>query len=264
MRRLFHLAPWRLPRILSLTALLYFPVACLAADARLALRICTFDQPYPPLMMPDGSGQAQELLRRGANNLPLAISQVILPRPECLSRVRSGEADATMAAFVPERLEYCAYPMQGLHVDEGGALGVLRFMVFRRRDSDLGWDGHRFSNLGRQPVGVQTGFLHGALLRQMGVVLDEGSSSTETNLAKLAQSRVAAVIGMDGEGDAVITQKYRDQIETLPDPFHLTPVYLAVNRQYYLAHKGAIDAYWSALRQVRQSSDYQHYLARAR
>lgn len=249
---------------LPIMLLLSFPVLCHAADARLALRICTFDQPFAPLTMPDGSGQVQELLRRAARGLPLALGNVMASRPECLSRVRSGEVDATLAAFVPERLECCAYPMQGLHVDDGAALGVLRFMVFRRRDSGLGWDGHRFSNLGLQPVGVQTGFLHNALLRQMGVVLDESSSSTEQNLAKLAQNRVAAVIGMDGEGDTAIAQKYRDQIEMLPDPFNLTPVYLLFNRPFYLAHQKAVDAYWSALRQVRQSADYQQYLARGR
>jgi hypothetical protein len=239
--------------------LLCLPLSVCAAEV-LPLRVCTFDRPFPPLTMPDGSGQAQELLRRAARHLPLAVNNVMASRPVCLAQLRSGEVDAMLAAFLPERLEYVAYPMQGEQPDEGAALAVARFMVFRRVDSKVDWDGRRFINLGQQPVGVQPGCVHMPLLRQMGVVLEESSRSTADNLGKLAQNRVAAVIGQDGEGSNAIGQQYRGQVEMLPQPFHQTPMYLAVNRQFYLRHPAQIDAYWAAIRQQRATPEYQQYL----
>lgn len=249
-------------RLLLLLLLLLCAVAGNAAA--LTIRLCTFDSPYAPLLMPDGSGQVQELLRRGARSAPVMLHQVTESRARCLSLLQRGEVDATLGAFLPDRLEYAVYPMVGGQPDESQALGVLRFMVYRRRGSALAWDGHLFGNLGRQPVGIQLTSIHGPLLRQMGVVTDDSGRSVDDNLGKLAQNRVAATIGLEGEAQRVIEQKYRDEIEALPQPFQLTPLYLLVNRAYYQSHKPQIDEYWLTLRQQRLSPDYQQYLARSR
>ncbi|MBA5690417.1 substrate-binding periplasmic protein [Rugamonas apoptosis] len=232
--------------------------------AALPLRLCLFDRPLPPLSMPDGSGQVQELLRRAARTAPISIHAVPASRARCLAQLQSGEVDAMLGAFLPERLAYAAYPMTGDRVDESQAVAQARFMVYRRHGSMVSWDGHQFSNLGRQPVGIQPAFLHADLLRQLGVVTDEDSRSTADNLDKLAQHRVAAVVALEGEGGPLVASRYPGEIEALPQPFHVTPMYLVVHRAYYHQHQELIDAYWLSLRLYRLSVDYQQYLQRPR
>lgn len=260
MHRPFPRPPPLLPLLLPLLPLL---LALAGPAAALPLRLCIFDRPLPPITMPDGSGQVQELLRRTARSAPIAIHTVPASRASCLAQLQSGEVDAMLGAFLPERLAYAAYPMAGEQADESQAVAQARFMVYRRRGSAVGWDGHQFSNLGRQPVGIQPAFLHAGLLRQLGVVTDEASGSTADNLDKLARHQVAAVVALEGEGGAVIASRFAGEIEALPQPFHVTPMYLVVNRVYYSQHREVIDAYWLSLRQHRLSVDYQQYLQRS-
>jgi ABC-type nitrate/sulfonate/bicarbonate transport system substrate-binding protein len=88
-------------------------------------------------------------------------------------------------------------------------------------------------------------------LRQLNAVIDDSASSPEQVFAMLAQNRVAAVVTQQGEGEQLIARKYRGQIEMLPTPFHVTPIYLIVNKNFYQKHRAQIDAYWDAIRQVK-------------
>ncbi|NRR30727.1 hypothetical protein HSX11_11085 [Oxalobacteraceae bacterium] len=235
--------------------LLWLCAVCCNAQA-LTLRLCTFDRALYPYTMPDGSGLAQQLLRRTGKGLQIDVNNMIAPRARCLALLQSGEVDALVAAFLPERMEYGAYPMTGEQPDARTALAVVRFMVYRRRGSNIGWDGQHFSNLGQQPVGVPLGFIHEAMLRKLGAVIDGGGLGSEQNFDKLAQNRLAAVVALEEEGKPLIELKYREQIEALPFPLHQTPLYLLVNRMYYIANKQKIELYWSALRQRREAPDY--------
>jgi FixJ family two-component response regulator len=67
----------------------------------------------------------------------------------------------------------------------------------------------------------------------------------------LAQNRVAAVVTQQGEGEALIARKYKGEIDMLPKPFQVTPMYLLVNKAFYQKHQPQIDAYWDAIRQVK-------------
>lgn len=236
----------------------------LSAEARaLDIRLCTFDRPFPPHTMPDGSGQVQELLRRAAATAAIAIKNINAPRARCVAELRVGEVDALVAAFLPERQEFGVYPMAGKRPDPARALATARFNVYRRRGGTAYWDGKRLANLGAKPVGVQAGFVHGPMLRELGVAVDDGARSTEQNLGKLAYGRLSVAIALEHEAAPIIAQQYKGQIEPLPLPFHLTELYLLVNRKFYQEHKREIDDYWSAIAQQRRSASYQQYLLRA-
>lgn len=236
-------------RLLPLLLLGLLPAAVAAPP--LALKMCVFDHPFPPMTNPDGSGQAQELLRRASALQPVRIQNVVKPRYQCMQQLRSGEVDAMLAAFIEDRTEYGAYPMKDSQPDTSRAVGDLNFMVSRRHGGKVDWDGMQFVNLGRQPVGTQPGLLHVALLRQLNVVIDDSAGSPEQVFAMLAQNRVAAVVTQQGEGEALIARKYKGEIDMLPKPFQVTPMYLLVNKAFYQKHQPQIDAYWDAIRQVK-------------
>jgi hypothetical protein len=136
----------------------------------------------------------------------------------------------------------------------------MPFMVWRRRGGTVGWNGHQFTDLGRQPVGTQPGLLHGALLRELGTVIDDSGSGPEQLFERLAQNNVAAIVALRSEGEQLAAGKYRGEVEMLPKPFHVTPIYLAFNKEFYRRHQAAIEAYWDAVRLARLSPEYQAYL----
>lgn len=236
-------------RRIVLSLLLGLPM--LAPAAPLELKMCVFDHPFPPMTYPDGSGQAQEVLRRASRLQPVQIQPVVAPRFQCMEQVRTGQVDAMLAAFIEDRTSYAAFPMKESQPDVSRAVGELYFSVSRRRGGTLDWDGKQFINLGRQPVGTQPGLLHVSLLRQLNVVIDDSAGSPEQAFAMLAQNRVAAVVTQQGEGEQIIARKYKGEIEMLPTPLIVTPMYLIVNKQFYQKHQAQVDAYWDAVRQVR-------------
>ena len=236
-------------RRIVLSLLLGFPM--LAPAAPLELKLCVFDHPFPPMTYPDGSGQAQDVLRRAARLQPVQIQTVVAPRFQCMEQLRTGQVDAMLAAFIEERTSYSAFPMKDSQPDASRAVGEVNFSVSRRHGGTVNWDGKQFINLGRQPVGTQPGLLHVALLRQLNVVIDDSAGSPEQAFAMLAQNRVAAVVTQQGEGEAIIARKYKGEIEMLPTPLITTPLYLSVNRQFYQRHQAQVDSYWDAVRQVR-------------
>jgi len=233
-------------------------IACNASA--LTVRLCTFDRPFAPYTMPDGSGQTQELLRRAAKGGGIRIENTFAPRARCLAQLEHGETDALIAAYAPERVGYGVIPMQGAQPDDAYALAITRFMVYRRIGSAVQWNGKQFKGLGPQPVGVQASFIHGPLLRKLGVAVDDGAKSADQNLSKLAFDRLSAAIAQEAEAGFYINQAYKGRIEALPTPFHLTPLYLMVNRGFYKRNRAAIDAYWQAIRTTRQTPEYQAYL----
>lgn len=236
-------------RHIAVSLLLGFPL--LAQGAPLDMKLCVFDHPFPPLTYPDGSGQAQDVLRRASQLQPVRIQTVVAPRFECMERLRTGRVDAMLAAFIEDRTAYSAFPMKDSQPDASRAVGELNFSVSRRHGATVDWDGKRFINLGLQPVGTQPGLLHVSLLRQLNVVIDDSAGSPEQAFAMLAQKRVAAVVTQQGEGAAIIAGKYKGEIDMLPTPLIVTPMYLSVNRQFYQRHQARIDGYWDAVRQVR-------------
>jgi hypothetical protein len=246
---------------LSLLSALILGMPSPSPAAPLDLRVCVFDQPFSPMTFPDGCGQSLELLRRASAVQPVAIRQLVAPRSQCMSRLRSGEVDAMLAAFTPERTAYGAYPMKGGQPDPGRGVGHLNFSVSRRQGGAVDWDGRRFIGLGRQPVGAQPDLLHMPMLREMDVVIDDSGASLEQVFAKLAGKRVAAVVTERDDGADLIARKYRRQIEMLPAPFQMTPVYLIVNNAFYHKHQAQIEAYWQAIAQARLTPGFRQFIA---
>ena len=246
--------------LLSLSALILgAPLPARAAP--LDMTVCVFDEPFSPMTFPDGCGQSLELLRRASALQPVAIRQLVAPRSQCMNRLRSGEVDAMLAAFTPERTAYGAYPMKGAQPDPGRGVGELNFSVSRRQGGTVAWDGQRFIGLGRQPVGAQPDLLHMPMLREMNVVIDDSGSSVDQVFAKLAGRRVAAVVTERAEGRELIARKYRGQIEMLPTPFQKTPIYLMVNKAFYQKHQAQIEAYWQAIAHARHTPGFRQFIA---
>lgn len=225
----------------------------LIAAQVLVLRLCTLDHPFPPHTMPDGSGQAQRLLRLAAKEQGIVIENSVAPRLRCINMLKSGEVDAVLSAYLPERRDYGVFPMAGATPDEARAVSVVRFAIYRAAGGTVRWDGAAFGGLDQRPVGIQVGLAVSQRLRQTGVKVDEGAKTIEQNLEKLARGRVQAVVALEGEAQPVIEQKYAGGIEALPKAFATTPIYLHVGPAYYASNREAVEKLWSSLPRLRDA-----------
>jgi hypothetical protein len=232
---------------------LFSLLLAMACNAQaLTLRLCTLDQPFPPHTMPDGSGQAQQLLRQAAKEAGITIDNSFAPRLRCIAKLKAGEVDALLSAFLPERMEYGAFPMAGAAADDSRAVSVVRFVIYRQKGGTVQWDGSAFSGLDQRPIGIQVGLAVSQRLRQTGVAVDEGAKTIEQNLEKLVRGRVQAVVALEGESQPLIDRTYADRIEVLPKAFDATPIYLHVHPSYYANHRAAIEQLWNAVRRAHE------------
>ncbi|WP_342117999.1 substrate-binding periplasmic protein [Pseudoduganella sp. OTU4001] len=212
------------------------------------LRLCTLDHPFPPYTMPDGSGEAQALLRQAAKASGMVIENSYAPRLRCINRLKSGEVDAVLSAFLPERMEYGVFPMANGVADETRAVSLVRFAIYRQAGGSVQWDGSTFAGMDERPVGIQVGLAVAQRLRQTGVKVDEGAKTIEQNLEKLARGRVQAVVALEGEAQPIIEREFKGRIEMLPMAFAVTPIYLHVHPGYFARHRGAVEKLWFAAR----------------
>lgn len=235
-------------------------VACNANAV--TMRLCMLDHPFPPFTMPDGSGQVDELLRLAAREDGTVIETTLAPRLRCIARFKAGEVDALLAAFMPDRMAYGVFPMAGAAADEARAVGVVRFVIYRKKGSKLQWDGHAFTGVDRRPIGIQTGLAVAQRLRQAGLTVDEGAKTVEQNLEKLARGRVQAVVALEDGSPPLADRALIDQIEVLPMPFDSAPIYLQVQPGYYASNRETVDKLWGAAGRIRASSAFQQYQKR--
>lgn len=239
-------------RLHSVLLILLLAASCNAQA--LKLRLCTLDHPFPPHTMPDGSGQAQVLLRQAATANGIEVENTFAPRLRCINRLKAGEVDAVLSAFLSERMEYGVFPMAGALADESRALGVVRFAIYRQAGGSVQWDGAAFSGLDQRPVGIQVGLAVAQRLRQTGVKVDEGAKTIGQILEKLARGRAQAVVALEGEARPIVEQTLKGQIEMLPKAFDATPIYLHVHPEYFARHRDAVEKLWLAIRRLRVTS----------
>ncbi len=230
----------------------------------LTLRVCTLDQPFPPFTMPDGSGQAQELLRQTSKATAVGFDNIVAPRLRCLEMMKAGEVDAILSAYLPERRAYGAFPMNGQQVNESMQLGAVRFLVYRKRGDHVQWNGKSFLHLDNGKVGVLAGLAVAKLIGQTGATTDEGAKTIEQNFQKLAIGRVRAVVALEADAQRVLEQQFKDRLEVLPTPFDVTPIYLHVNLNFYARNQLAVDQFWKAIKRTREAGPYQQYLKHAK
>ncbi|MTW04963.1 substrate-binding periplasmic protein [Pseudoduganella ginsengisoli] len=229
-----------------------------AAPAR--FRLCSMDVDYPPYARVDGTGHLQYLMQQAARGLGLELERRVAPRRRCVEELKAGLVDGMIGAYSSERAEYAVFPMVGVGPDEKKALATPRYFLYRRKGTQLDWDGQKFSGLGDGRIGVESGFVFiTERLQQLGIPFDDGSKALEPNVAKLAAGRLDGVIAMEFEADQLVASRYEGKIERVGKPFEQTPLYLMLSRQFHSQYGRFSDRYWQALYDYRGTAEYRQY-----
>ncbi|MDR7305326.1 transporter substrate-binding domain-containing protein [Rhodoferax saidenbachensis] len=220
------------------------------------VRLCFESATIQPWRTAEGRGLNFELLQQASQLVGVPFTYQALPWKRCLASMQANEVDGAFAAsFNEERLEMGAYP-GGKTVDASKRMHIDRFVLLRRKGSQVQWDGKQISNL-NGPVGAQLGYSIAAQLRSWGVAVEENNQGALALAHRLMLGRVAAVAM--GGSDASMVSVQPDvaaQLEELPIPLTEKPYYLMLSHQLLANQPELAQRIWKAIETVRNSAAY--------
>lgn len=237
-----------------------FQLAYAQAPAELPptnLTFCFEDASIAPWRNPQAQGLNFELLQKVSQTLGLPFEYMPLPWKRCLAKLKAQEVDGAIgASFSEERLEIGAYP-GGNPADPAKRLHIDRFVALKLKGSPLQWDGKQFTPL-QGSVGVQLGYSIAGLLRQNGMLVDEGSKTLDNLIQKLIAGRVdvVAIGGSDAEALMAPGSRYAARLEMLPTPLSEKAFYLVLSHGVVERHPAMAQRIWKTVETVRQSPAY--------
>lgn len=248
-------SPARLQTILASLALAALGQAAQTAQAA---KLCYDDVEQFPWVLKDGRGLAVELLEMASKKTGTTYELVALPWKRCLMEVEKGEvAGAFPASFSEERAKFAAYPMTDSNKpDIEKRLNTDGYTLYRRKGSNVSWDGNKFSNL-TEPIGTQASYSIIPDLIKWGAKVDTQTRKPETLMRALADGHLQSVALLTGQGNyAAKNPAYADKVEAVDPPLVSKPYYLIINKEHYEKNRKNIDALWAAIATERNSAQY--------
>ncbi|WP_108649311.1 substrate-binding periplasmic protein [Dongshaea marina] len=249
------------PRLLTLLfGLLAFGANAINTPAE--LNFCHEDQNAFPWVFPKGNqtrGLDIELIKLLESELKTPINLHKLPWKRCLKSMQSGTMDGAFAAsFKQERLRMGNYPtlLDG-QLDKERRIHISGYSLYRRKDSNLQWNGKGFENLSGT-IGVQPGFSIVDRLKKLKVPLDEGARGPELILYKLLRGRLQGAALQTMRADFVLRNDpvLSKGLEKWKIPISEKPYYLMLSFPLVDNYPEFSDEIWSTLTKLRESEEF--------
>ncbi|MDP3815524.1 ABC transporter substrate-binding protein [Pseudomonas sp.] len=204
--------------------------------------------------IPEPPGMAVELARDAARRAGLRLTLVRLPQHRIFLELQKGGLDGAMVfSYLPERALDNVYPWRDGVPYRDWRIGTLTYVLYKRSDSPLTWDGQAFGGL-HGKIGYNTGWSIGRDLEKYGVPLEE-AHSTEQNFGKLVLGRIAGFALMRELGDAYIARTGLRDIERLPAPLAVKDYFVIFSKGFYQANTGLVEAFWAHLGEAREENE---------
>jgi polar amino acid transport system substrate-binding protein len=161
------------------------------------------------------------------------------------------------ASFNEDRTKLGHYPMKDGKVDPERNMLTQSYVLYKRKDSTLSWDGKKFKNL-KGKIGVILNYAIVKDLKKMKVELDEVRSQL-VNLNKLVKGRVAGVVGIENMNDTPIKENpelFKDIVKVEP-AVKRKKYYLMLSKDYVKRNPKTSEKIWDTIREIRESEEYQ-------
>jgi polar amino acid transport system substrate-binding protein len=253
-----HTLPSKFNNVATVCAALFALAVSMPAAAAEPIALCLENADVHPWRTKEGGGLNIELLNMVAKKLDISFSYQGIPWKRCLSQLKANEVSGAIgASFNPERLEIGNYP-GGTQPDINKRLNFDRYVLVRRKGSNVSWDGKSFQNLDGA-IGIQLGYSIGATLLRMGVKYDEGSQRPIDLARKLNSGRLAAAAMLDGEVKSLLASDpaLATRLEVLPTPLVEKAYYMMLSHTFVTAHPELAARIWNAVEEIRNSPAYQ-------
>jgi len=200
--------------------------------------------------IPADPGIAVEILQHGFAEAGIGLQLVRLPNRRVLESVKTGEVDgAFLFSFNAERNRYAAYPQKDGAIDASRRLARQTYVIYKRADDALGFDGRGFSNL-ETAIAANSGFSVADDLKRLGVPVIE-VETTSMAFGMLQAGRVDGYAVMDSTGDPYLRDAGIGTIAKLPVPISSKDYYLIFGRTFQAADPVFVERIWDQLTRTR-------------
>lgn len=221
------------------------------------LRVAYEDKEQSPNYLGNGTaidtekpGISVEIVKQAVEDLGLTVEFSRLSWARCLADLKSGRVDAIFnSSYVKERLEFGVYPGHGETADPALRITTIEYSLYRMKGSAVGWDGETFAGI-TAPVGAVIGYSIIAELKKRGLTVDEAASS-EVNLRKLANGRIAAAALQAGSADQMLKTSAFATIEKIKPPLVTKDYFVMMSPAYVKADPALADRIWAKIGALR-------------
>ncbi|WP_338759092.1 transporter substrate-binding domain-containing protein [Massilia sp. METH4] len=208
-----------------------------------------------PWRTEDGRGLNFELLKLVGQRENIRFDFQSMPWKRCLAQLKANAVDGAFAvSFKSDRREIGEYP-GGAAPDVSKRMHVDRYVLLRRKGSNVDWDGKTLSNVDGA-VGAQLGYSVTDVLRSLNVTVDEGSQRSDELVRKLLAGRLAAAAVGGSDARTLLAGPFGPQIEALPRPLIEKPYFLLLSHQLVERQPELARRIWNAVEAVRNGEQY--------
>lgn len=228
-----------------------------AVAAQDELVFCFEDDNVRPWQTKSGTGLSFDLLELVAADVRLRFQYRAAPWKRCFFDLKGKVYDGIISvSFKDDRLEFGQYP-GGRKPDTSKAIYTERYVVARRKGTNVSWNGRSFEKLAGM-VGAQLGYSVIDDLRRSNVPVDDGARTSSDVLNKLVSERIDAAIMLQGELSFLLAENasLRDKVEVLPTPFTEKPYYLMLSNQLVANRPDLAARIWTSIARQRANPIY--------
>lgn len=238
----------------------------LAAEVK-TLRICA----NQALGAPGDRNSGYLLMRSVARQLPeLKLEFTPLPWTRCLGDAAAGLYDAVLAAsHTPERVQQgLVYPLDAEgRPDANRRMFQVGYVLLKRKDSPVRWDGERFLNSSTKPgelIGAERGYSIVLFARERGAAVEDRYPTFDSLVDALKLRRSAGVlVNQEGAAQLLANPDWAREHELGGPPMTPRAYYLPVSRSFQQAHPGLVEQLWAAVTQARTEQEFKRQFSRS-
>ncbi len=248
-------------------ALLFFLLYWVSSASAITLVIAHEGKENPPYTYANKSdpalsqGVTIDVLNTIAKRLNFDIEYVHLPWLRALIKLKQNKVDALFhASFKQDRIKYGLYPMKNSLVDADKMLMTQRYILYKRVDSPLNWNGKSFTSL-TGSLGAVMSYAIVSDLKKMGIKVTELSNSLAL-LNQVQSGRLAGFVNLENMTDSTIRKNKAllNSIEKIPMAVKEKPYYLMFSHGRFETHPELVEAIWLEINRTNRSGEYQEFL----
>ena len=239
------------------------------ATNSVVLRFCYEDKPLAPYYRGHGAVVPKDYAGATIDHLTELVAQVpglrlqLERRPwkRCLARLQSGDADAVVASYRPEREAIGQYPLRDGKPDPSRAFSEHHTCLVKKTDSPWRWDGERVSSIDSLVVARPLGYAPLVVPGPKQVTMHYTLSGT-MDLELLQAGRIHAVTTLcQVAGQPVVSSVISERgLQVLQPPLHSNTGYLLFSKPFYQRHPEQAEALWQQLQINKAVPIYRTYL----
>ena len=220
--------------------------------------LCYEDQPVPPFIVPFngsihelGNGIVMDYINLAANAVDMTVEYQSYPWKRCQLSLKNGSVDGAFV-FVhdADRDNWAVFPKTDGKPDDRFVY-LSQYVFFVGKETTLTWDGTALTPADALVQSVP-GYVAESRLITMGfnpVV----SLQPKEALPLVANGRLDGFVMDSVVGQTLVDQLgLTSKITTLPLPFMVQPWYVVFSKQHYREEAETIEAFWTALKLIRE------------